>query len=144
MTNKSWTRLRGVVQPVLGNEPLIIELCKAFIANFRMILNVAMVCGAVLLAQQLRDLADEVPVAETTPMHEPAPQPAMPETTPLNTDRIMHWQNCTRPDYRNEHFDDCELEASEIYGPDMADPDNTGLLFEESAVLLASLSPRSR
>ncbi len=127
------------MQPVLGNEPMLIELCKAFVANLRSILNAGMLVGAVLLAQELRQSADNPTAHEAESIITAAPEQIEEPAVPLNADRIRHWQNCTRPDYASEHIEACELEASEIYGPEPADATDTGFLFTESPVIFARL-----
>ncbi|MEJ2129190.1 MAG: hypothetical protein P8X81_10130 [Woeseiaceae bacterium] len=146
MTRNSWTRLRGIVPPVLGDEPVIIQLCRAFVANLRIILNVAMLFGAFFLAQELRESTDNKPVAVVEPglVEDHAPPDTEPtddnETSPVLTDGVLHALNCTYEDYRKDHYAECVEDGSEVYRPIEADSDDTGHLYEEQTILLASIS----
>lgn len=142
MAKQSWTRFRGVVQPVLGNEPLVIQLSKVFVANLRLILNVAMVFGAVFLAQELRESSDDVPayVEHQQVVQEQSPDDsafADEDEEPVLSEGVMHALNCTYEDYLKEHYAECVEDGSEIYRPIEADPDDAGYLFDETPILFA-------
>lgn len=69
----------------------------------------------------------------------PAPPDVIVEQEPWLTEGVQHALNCTHADYRNEHYDECVLEPSEIYPKPEANPDDIGFIASEDLVLYASL-----
>ena len=139
MTGKSKQRLHGIAAPVLPGKPLFIRLCEAFVENLAMILRSALIVGALALAHQFATLTeglspsiaeiDSVPIpADVTAEPIVPPEPAQ----PVVTDRVRHYLNCTYEDYRNEHFDSCVEQQSQICRAPGAAPDETGRLPREA------------
>ena len=134
---------RSLVEPFLDSEPLFIRLCSAFVNNLAQILRVTLLIGAILLIRDFRAISDEwmhrgtdpatiEPVIASEPTISPVPQ------EPVVTERVRHYLNCTYKDYRTEHYGECVEEASEVYGPPQAGPDDTGYLYHERPVRLVS------
>jgi len=144
MARKSKLKLRGIAQPVLPGEPLVLRLCTAFVDNLALLLRTMLVIGAVVLVQDLRTQVPDSPPAGAALEPAPAATVAAPPSaaraapdTPLLSDRVKHCMNCTYQDYRAEHFDECVETPSSIYAPPPPDPDDTGMLEKGSALLLA-------
>ena len=149
MTRKSKRRLQGIVAPVLPGKPLFIRLCEAFVDNLAMILRGALVAGALVLAQQLGSLTENLlpAVVELEPLvEEPAaiaaPLPPAESPGPVVSDRARHYLNCTYEAYRRENYAECVDEPSHIYRPPEADPDDTGSLFQPSPLRFAHRAAR--
>jgi hypothetical protein len=69
MARKHKRRLSGIAAPVLVREPLLLRLCTGFVSNLALILRTAFIIGAIFLAQDFRDLTEELPqsMAEIEP-----------------------------------------------------------------------------
>ena len=120
-----------------------VRFCRGLVDNLRLILEVAFLAGAFFLAQDFRDFHVPQPVAEvdSTPViHEPFVTEPVPET-PVVTDRVKHFLNCTFEDYRTQHYAECVDADSDIYNDPIADPDDTGHIFREPPLLLAAIIP---
>jgi hypothetical protein len=146
MARRGKIKLRGIAEPVLGREPLVIRLCSAFVDNLTLILRTALVTGALFLVQDLSDfydrVADDAVEAETAQIElekEPVPDDVIEAKEPVINDRILHARNCTITEYREAHYDDCVDEPSVVYPRPEADPDDIGYLADESPVMFASL-----
>lgn len=148
MAQKRKRNFRGIAEPVLVREPLLVRLCVAFVDNLALILKTGLVLGAVLLVRDLRTFLDEV----NQPVAESAPVPIVPleiekveeiveieAQAPVLSDRVKQALNCTYANYRNTHYDECVKEPSSIYPRPEADPDDTGLIIFDSPVLFARL-----
>ena len=145
MAEKRRRNFRGIAEPVLVREPLLVRLCVAFVDNLTLILRIGLVMGAVLLVHDLRTLLEEM----TQPVAESVPTPAVPveieafgateAQEPVLSDNVKHALKCTYEDYRNVHYDECVKEPSIIYLKPQADPDDTGLVMYEAPVLYARL-----
>jgi hypothetical protein len=141
MTRGRQNEWRGIAEPVLVREPLLIRLCTAFVDNLTLLLKTAFVFGAVLLIQDLRTLLEDVSqpepapavVVETQEIDDSEPRESM------LTDSVKSALNCTYQDYRNAHYDECVKEPSRIYVRPQADPDDTGLVIREMPVMYARL-----
>lgn len=136
------------MDPILTRQPLLLRLCNAFVDNLRLILETAFLLGAIFLAHDFRDFHEEMPqqIAEIEPVPtNPAPQviESVPET-PIVTDRVKHFFNCTYGDYRAANYAECVDAESDIYPSPAADPDDTGHLYREPPVLLAAVDTLSR
>lgn len=140
-------KLCGLAEPYLMREPAFIRLCSAFVENLAMILRVALVVGAIFLVRDLREFTEQPgPAAiEAKPIvAESESEPAAPKR---NEDRVLtpgvvHAMKCTFEEYRNEHFDECVAESSEIYARPEADPDDTGFVQYQIDTLYASTTDR--
>ena len=145
MADKRSRNFRGISEPVLVREPLLVRLCVAFVENLTLILKAALVVGVVLLVRDLRTFLEEVnqPVVESVLMQAvPLAIEEIGETgtqEPVLSDRVKQALNCTYANYRNTHFDECVKEPSSIYPRPDADPDNTGLIIFDTPVLFAPL-----
>ena len=145
MARKRKRKLRGIAEPVLGREPLLLRSCSAFVNNLRLILQIAFIVGAILLAQEFRSFTEELaptvaeidpPPAnlEIKPIADPGPQ------EPVLTERVKHYLNCTYEDYRITHYEECVEAPSRIYRGPQADPDDMGNVSYDAPVLLARLN----
>jgi hypothetical protein len=137
-------QLRGIAEPVLGREPLLLRTCSAFVNNLRLILQTAFIVCAILLARDFRSFTETLPhsVAEVEPVParlegrpiaEPEPQ------EPVLTERVKHYLNCTYEDYRITHYDECVEGPSRIYRGPQAEPDDMGNVSYDAPVRLARL-----
>ena len=127
------------MDPVTTGEPLFVRFCRGVVDNLRLILEVAFLAGAFFLAQDFRDFHVPQPVAEIDPppVHvEPSVDEPVPET-PVVTDRVKHYLQCTYEEYRAQHYAECVDAESDIYNDPVADPDDTGHIFREPPLLLA-------
>jgi hypothetical protein len=135
--------LRGIAEPVLGREPLLVRTCSAFVNNLTRILQIAFIVGAIFLAQEFRSLTEDLPQAvaefETEPTSEPAPVFAPEPQEPVLTERVKHYLNCTYEDYRITRYDECVEGPSRIYRGPQADPDDMGNVSYELPIRLARL-----
>ncbi|MGB5258793.1 MAG: hypothetical protein WBN44_16190 [Woeseiaceae bacterium] len=147
MAAKRRKRIRGIAQPILVREPLIVRLCTAFVDNLTLILRTAFVIASLFLVQELQprfEKSDE-PVAEIQPERiTPAASPAAPAELkePVFSEGVKHALNCTFADYRNENFEACVNGPSRVYGRPVAEEDDTGHIFHAAPVLYASLDNR--
>ncbi|MDH3613448.1 MAG: hypothetical protein OEU90_12030 [Gammaproteobacteria bacterium] len=145
MAKRRRRRIRGIAEPVLVREPLLVRLCASFVDNLTLILRIAFVMGAVLLVQDLRTLFNEVtePVAQSTPAAAVSVDIETIDATeahePVLSERVEHALNCTYEDYRNAHYDECVKEPSRIYVRPQAEPDDTGLVIYDAPVIYARL-----
>jgi len=57
---------------------------------------------------------------------------------------VQHALNCTYTDYRNQHFEDCVRDPSEVYRRPGANPDDTGFVDYDRLVLFAGLNGGTR
>ena len=143
MTPKKKPKLRGLAEPYLTREPLFIRFCSAFVDNLAMLLRVALVVGGIFLVQELPVLLQVPPEAadsaESAVANKPAaqPEPAKPDAA-IVSEGVQHALYCTFEDYRNEHFDACVEEDSQVYKRPQADPDDTGFIFYNVDTLYAS------
>lgn len=139
--------LRVPVEP-----PLFVRLCQSFVDNLGVILKTAFVFGAIVLVQDLLTGLEETRDAppRSTQILEPdrlAPEEpgsvtdaATRDDAPVETfmsDGVRHALNCTYTDYRNEHFDECVGDDSDVYRHPPADPDDRGFLGRDEEILLA-------
>lgn len=141
MAKRERYALRGIAEPVLVREPLLIRLCTAFVDNLTLLLKTAFVFGAVLLIQDLRTLLEDVSQPEPAPVGVVKTQ-EIDDSEPrgsMLTDSVKSALNCTYEDYRNAHYDECVKEPSQIYVRPQADPDDTGLVIRELPVMYARL-----
>lgn len=135
MTRKFKRHVRGIAEPILVREPLLLRSCSAFVNNLTLILKTAFIVGAILLARDFRSLTQELGHAavevepallvhevEIEPTAEPEPQ------EPLLSERVQHYLNCTFEDYRTTHYDECVEGPSRIYQRPQAKPDDIGNL----------------
>ena len=145
MTSKKKPGLRGLAEPFLLREPLFIRLCSAFVDNLAMILRVALVFGGILLIRELHPFFSipdapvrepEVAVVDSQPEAETAPEAEDPVLTP----GVLHALNCTHKKYRDEHYDECVKDGSEVYRRPGATPDDAGFIFADVSSLYASAS----
>ena len=147
MVAKQRKRLRGIAQPILVREPLIVRLCTALVDNLTLILRTAFVIASLFLVQELQprfESADE-PVAETQPETD---APEMPRSDPepqesFLTDGVQHAFNCTFEKYRNAHYDECVNGESRIYQEPAASEDDSGHVYYASPEMFARLDNRS-
>ena len=146
MARRRKSKLRGIAEPVLGCEPLLIRLCSAFVDNLTLILRTALVTGALFLVQDLSEfydrVADGVIEAETAQIEiekKPVPVEDIAIKESVINDRILHARNCTVAEYREAHYDDCVDEPSVVYPRPEAEPDDIGYLADDSPVMFASL-----
>jgi len=147
MAGNKKAKLRGLMQPILIREPLLVRLCAGFVDNLTLILRTAFLIGALFLIQDLEVMFVErgEPVAVIQPeQNRPAPSPTTPAATeePVLSDGVKHALNCTFVEYRNENFDECVNGPSRVYERPRAEDDDTGLIFYATPVLYAGLESR--
>ena len=143
MTQKNKSKLRVLTEPYLTREPLFIRFCAAFVDNLAMILRVTLVMGGIFLARELPVLMQETAVPDDSPANAVA---SSPDTKPaaakpneaILSDGVKQAYKCTFEDYRNEHYDACVAEESDIYKRPNADPDDTGFVLYDVDTLYAS------
>lgn len=152
MTRRFKQQVRGIAEPVLVREPLLVRSCSAFVNNLTLILKTAFIVGAILLARDFRSLTEElgrstvegeptlvVQEVETQSIAEPEPEPQ----APVLSERVTHYLNCTFEDYRAAHYDECIEAPSRIYQRPQAKPDDIGNILYDVRHLYAD-TPRKR
>ena len=139
----------ALARPGVGGEPLFIRLCRSFVDNLALLLRVGLVVGAVFLARDLRIVTEDLPDSSAdaaAPVVEVAIEPAddvqPPPQSPIDSDRIRHYLNCTYEDYRKENFDACVDDPSAIYAQPGADDDDMSWLSDAPPLYLAASSTR--
>lgn len=147
MAGKNKPRLRGIMQPILVREPLLVRVCSAFVDNLTLLLRTAFILGALFLVQDLEVMFENrnQPVAGIQPEQAaPAPLVTSQDETdePALSDGVRHALNCTFTDYRNENFDACVNEPSHVYKRPGAEEDDTGQVYHATPVLVARLDTR--
>ncbi|MDJ0710364.1 MAG: hypothetical protein QNJ14_08245 [Woeseiaceae bacterium] len=147
MSRNRRDNLRGYAEPVLRVRPLFIRLCEAFVDNLSLILRIALVMGAISFVDSYFEHRPELsPADENFPEQVVAEDPQTqleqePGAEPWLTDGVEHALKCTHTEFRNEHFDECVKEPSEVYTRPGADPDDTSSIVHGNTVLYASLTP---
>ena len=135
--------LRGYAEPVLRGRPLFIRLCEAFVDNLSLILKIALIIGTISFVDRLEYKGETSPDDEVLPeqvvAESPEPRESENEKEHWFSDGVEHALKCTHTEYRNEHFDECVQEPSEIYTRPGADPDDTSFIPDDAPVLYASL-----
>ena len=137
--------LRGNAEPVLRGRPLFIRFCEAFVDNLSLILKVALIVGAISFVKQLHhspEPASTETIALEQETREKIKVPADGET--WKSPGVLHALNCTYTDYREQHYDECVKDASEVYKRPGADPDDTSFVPRDDFVLYASLNDDTR
>jgi len=150
MTRRIKRHMRGITEPVLVREPLLVRSCSAFVNNLTLILKTAFIVGAILLARDIRSITQElghsmvevepallVQEVETEPTAEPEP------LQPVLSERVKHYLNCTYEDYRSTHYDECIEGPSRIYQRPQAKPDDIGNLPYDLRYLYADMPPQN-
>ncbi len=145
-------QVRGIAEPILVREPLLVRSCTAFVNNLTLILKTAFIVGAILLARDFRSLTEElgrstvegeptlvVQEVETRSIVEPKPEPQ----APVLSERVTHYLNCTFEDYRAAHYDECIEGPSRIYQRPQAKPDDIGNIPYDVRHLYADAPPRN-
>ncbi len=145
MSRHRRNRLQGNAEPVLRERPLFIRFCEAFVDNLGLILRVALVVGAITFVNQLPDTSapessDVVAIEQDS--NEELEVPIEDET--WKSPGVLHALNCTYTDYREQHYDECVEDSSEVYKRPGADPDDTSFVPRDDLVLYASLSDDAR
>ena len=133
---------RAIAEPFVGQEPLLIRFCRGLVDNLTTILRTALVFGAVVLLQDLRDFVAETapPVADVTPvLVAPVEVEAPVPPSPVMTESVEMALKCTYTEFRNDHYDECVKDDSRVYKRPGADPDDTGQVFEPPEVLFAGV-----
>ena len=133
--------LRGHAEPVLRGRPLFIRFCEAFVDNLSLILKVALVIGAISFAKQLHN-SPEPASTETIALEQEASEEivAPVEGETWKSPGVLHALNCTYTDYREQHYDECVKDASEVYKRPGADPDDTSFIPRDDVLLYAGLN----
>lgn len=141
-------KLRGYAAPALRGRPLFIRLCEAFVENLGRILKVGLVVGGIVLVRDLDVLLESVrtaetdaPVAEIASGTEAAPVEETKDEESALTPGVQHALNCTYTEYRNEHYDECVDEPSDIYKRPEAGPNDIGFVDYDDVILYAGLNP---
>lgn len=138
--NRPRNAFRGIAEPFLSHEPLLIRFCRGLVDNLTTILRTGLVIGAVVLLQDLRDFMAEnaPPVADVSPERAaPVEVEVAAPRLPVITESVEMALNCTYTEFRNEHYDECVQDGSRVYKRPGADPDDTSQLFEPPEVLFA-------
>ena len=147
MAGKRKPRLRGIMEPILVREPVLLRLCSGFADNLTLILRTAFIIGALFLVQDLQVMVEKrgEPLAGIQPQQSaPVPPAVAPTATkePVFSDGVKHAFNCTFTEYRNKHFDECVHGPSRVYKRPGAEDDDTGQIFYATPVLYAGLDNR--
>ncbi len=139
MINRPKTPFRAIARPESAREPAFVRACEVFVKTLPLALRVALVIGAALFVRELRDVADmadrhEIVVEHFVDAHnhEVPPPREDAQVEPVLNERVRHYLNCTYEDYRNEHFDSCVEQRSQIYRKPEAGTDETGRLLRET------------
>jgi hypothetical protein len=124
-------------------EPLLLTFLRGFVENLSVILRVLLVAGAILFIREIPRLQPhwQSPVAESEgEMAAPPPKVAAPidEAERASNERVRHYMQCTYKSYRDVHFDAC-ADDSRIYRRPATEPDETGYVPYEKAVLFAGV-----
>lgn len=139
MVGRTKTPYRAIARPESAREPAFVRACAVFVETLPLALRTALVISAAVFVHELHDFtgtADERKVdleklvkSSEAGVAEPADSAPI---EPVLTDRVKHYLNCTYEDYRNEHFDSCVEQQSQIYRAPGAAPDETGRLPREA------------
>lgn len=139
---KKW---QGLAAPGVGQLPLLIRACNAFVDNLTTMMRLALVIGAVFLVRDLHNAGDiaasatraEPPVVQRNDDVE-AETENDPTVAPVLTDAVQQALNCTFKAYRDAHYKDCVDEPSAVYAPPERAGDDTSHRIEASPLRLAS------
>lgn len=147
MVAKRQKRLRGIAQPILVREPLIVRLSTALVDNLTLILRTAFVIASLFLVQELQPRFEQSDPAMTaaepderppeTPVADPEPRES------FLSEGVQHAFNCTFEKYRNAHYDECVNGKSRIYRKPTADEDDAGHIVYAKPVMFAHLDSSS-
>lgn len=143
--------LRGNAPKALVEPPLFIRLCQSFVDHLGVILKTAFVFGAIVLVEDLLTGLEETREAPPRSVQILEPDqlaPAVPgpggsgaaddvATETFMSDGVRHALNCTYTEYRNEHYDECVDDDSEVYRHPPADSDDRGFVARDALILLA-------
>ncbi len=133
--------LRGHAEPVWRERPLFIRFCEAFVENLSLILKVALVFGAIAFVQKLPDSSEPQPTDVIALEEEAREEIEIPtEGEDWKSPGVLHALNCTYTDYREQHYDECVEDSSEVYKRPGADPDDTSFVPRDDLLLYASLN----
>jgi len=149
MTRRFKRHVRGIAEPILVREPLLVRSCSAFVNNLTLILKTAFILGAILLARDFHSLSNDLSrsaadIEPTLVVKEVEPEPtAEPEPQePLLNERVQHYLNCTYEDYRATYYDECIKGPSKIYRRPQAKPDDIGSIPYDVRHLYADRPPQ--
>ncbi len=129
----------------MPGRPLFIRFCEAFVDNLGLILRVALVVGAISFVNQLPDRSTPESSEAVALEQEASEESEIPiEDETWKSPGVLHALNCTYMHYREQHYDECVEDSSEVYRRPGADPDDTSFVPRDDLLLYASLSDDAR